>query len=294
MVRHRKKIAGLLALVFSLCLLFPFASCDAGGKEEEFSVLTWNVFLGNGDGDSFATVLEENLPDVLQMQEASPQAYTKFIQPFVSAHSEYFVSDIPLEGETLRTPILFNTEKFDYIDGGAELLTDGFKPTNTKTLSWLLLESKGCGKLLCVNFHGVKCLTKYEGYQDLTQEERDAVEEEWHLGNARQLLEKIDQVKKEYGTQIKTVISGDCNFDSTSGAYAAIVEAGYRDAEKSAEENMQDGLRTSHSLGVEKSKAGLSIDHVFSDAALYQHRIIRTREAYFASDHCPVYVTFGL
>lgn len=47
-------------------------------------------------------------------------------------------------------------------------------------------------------------------------------------------------------------------------------------------------------LGVEESKPGLTIDHVYSDAYLYSYKIIRTRDAYFGSDHCPVFAELEL
>lgn len=283
-----------LFLAMGLCFLFPLVGCSAEEKGEDFTVLTWNVYLGNGDSDCVLSLLEESSPSVIQMQEANPQAYKKFIQPFVAAHPQYFVLDTAIDGEPLRTPVLFDTDRFSFIDGGAELLEDGFKPTNTKTLGWVLLESREGKRLLCVNFHGVKCLARYEGYENYTQEERAAVEEEWHIGNARQILRKIESVRAEYGDDVKTVVTGDCNFNSSSQAYRLIVEAGYKDAEESAKKRTKDGMRTSHTLGVQKSGEGLSIDHVFSDAYMGEHRIVRTREAYYGSDHCPVFVTAKL
>ncbi len=266
------------------------AACEKKSEEPDFSILTWNVYLGNGDSGSVVALLEERMPDIIHMQEANPLAYNKFINPFIAAHPHYNVLDTHIENETLRTPILYNTDKFTVIAGGAEMLTDSYIPSKTKTLSWVYLETQNGENLLSVNFHGVKCLEKYEDYKYCTSEEREAVEEEWHVGNAVQLLANVDDAILKHGS-CKVVITGDCNFDSHSDAYKMLVEAGYKDAEISAKKNMQDGMRTSHTMGTEFSGEGLTIDHVFSDALLLTHEIIRSREAYMGSDHCPVFVT---
>lgn len=285
-----KKLLCLFTAVLCAACAVWFTACTEEEVEADFSVLTWNVYLGNGDGGSVVALLEEQMPDVIHMQEASPLAYNKFIKPFIGDNPQYGVLDTHIENETLRTPILYNTEKFTLIEGGAELLTDGFVTTKTKTLAWALLETAEGEKLLSVNFHGVKCLAKYDDYKDCTQEERDAVEEVWHIGNAEQLLDTVKNVTGCYDVS-NVVITGDCNFDNRSGAYKAITDAGYKDAETTAKLNTQDGMRTSHSMGTEFSAEGLTIDHVFSDARLLTHSIIRSREAYVGSDHCPVFVT---
>lgn len=276
----------------AICALgvFTATACQSESVEPDFSILTWNVYLGNGDGGSVVALIEDKMPDIIHMQEASPLAYSKFIAPFLEDYPNYAVLDTEIEKETLRTPILYDKDKFTVIASGAEMLTDSYVLTKTKTLAWVYLQSESGEKLLSVNFHGVKCLEKYTDYKDSTPEEREAVEEEWHKGNALQLLANIDDALLKHG-ECNVVITGDCNFDSSSGAYEMLVEAGYSDAEVSAKERTQDGKRTSHALGVEHSGAGLSIDHVFSDAYLLTHEIIRTREAYMGSDHCPVFVT---
>lgn len=285
-----KFVRRLVIMLVAAVLITSLVACEKPREQgEEFSVLTWNVYLGNGESECVLNVLDEYLPDIVQMQEASPTAYKKFVQPFLKKHPEYFIIDEPFNGETLRTPIIFNADKFGLVASGAELLTDSYTLTPTKTIGWALLESVNGNRLLALNFHGVKCLEKYEDYKDYTEAERDAIEEQWHIGNAGQLLARIAAVQEEYGAS-KVLITGDCNFNNTSGAYKRIVEAGYLDAEISAEINTQDGMRTSHFMGVEASGQGLTIDHVYSDTYLKYHKIIRTHDTYFGSDHCPVYV----
>lgn len=279
----------MAAVVAALCAV-QFAACEKEEEKADFSVLTWNVYLGNGDGGSVVALIEDKMPDIIHMQEANPLAYTKFIKPFIDDNPQYEVLDTKIENETLRTPIIYNTDKFTLKASGAEMLTDSYTVTKTKTLAWALLETKNGEKLLSVNFHGVKCLEKYDDYKDCTQEERDAVEEEWHIGNAVQLIANIDDALLRHGN-CNVVITGDCNFNNLSGAYEMLVEEGYKDAEISAKKNTQDGMRTTHSMGTEFSGEGLTIDHVFSDALLLTHEIIRSREAYMGSDHCPVFVT---
>lgn len=285
----KKPLLTVISVALALCSI-GVVGCSEPQKQPDFSVLTWNVYLGNGDGGSVTALIEERAPDIIQMQEASPLAYTKFIEPIVRDHPNYALLDTDIENETLRTPILYNTDKFTAVASGAEVLTDSYRPNKTKTLAWVYLKTADGNNLLTVNFHGVKCLEKYEDYKDFTPEERDAVEAVWHVGNVEQVLANIDDAILRYG-ECNVVITGDCNFNSASDAYSVITEAGYADAEVSAKKRTQDGMRTSHALGVVHSGQGLTIDHVFSDATLISHEIVRTREAYMGSDHCPVFVT---
>ena len=300
----------IISFLLAVCLIFgcvlSLGSCDLltpGEKEEEkddnvkepteFNILTWNIYLGNGSIDAVSNVLNDKLPDIIQLQEANPLSYTKYIIPFLKEHPEYFILDKVIGGENLRTPILFNTNKFDYVDSGAEMLTDVHEPTVMKTLGWVLLETKDGERLLCVNFHGAKCLNKYAGYENYTAEELAETEELWHQGNVTQVMSNIQKVFDAYG-ECPVVLSADCNFNSTSHAYTMLEEAGYLDAETHAKVNQQDGLKSQHKLGICQSDEGLTIDHVFYNGVMKTHEIIRTEDVYKGSDHCPVFVTAEL
>lgn len=283
----------LFCIAAALLVALPgaFSACSAQ-EGEEIGIMTWNVYLGNGDAESFAEVFDEALPDVIQMQEANPAAYAKFITPLLARHPGYYVFAPLIEGEQCRTPILFDTEKFSYADGGAELLTDCYEPSRAKTLAWLLLETAGGQQVLFLNFHGVKCLEKYEGYADKTPEERAEVEAEWHCGNAAQVLARRKEVFAQWG-ELPCILTGDCNFDETEPAYAVLTDAGMSDAEKTARDlRSKDGLRTTHALGLPAAE-GLTIDHVFGNGLVRfdTHEVIRTEAAHLASDHCPLLVS---
>ena len=292
----KKALSFLLSIFLLFGSIFSFGSCDFllnrqenEEKPTEFSILTWNIYLGNGQINSVLSVFDNKLPDIIQLQEANPLAYTKYIIPFLNNHPEYFIIDKVIGGENLRTPILFNTNKFDYVDSGAEMLTDVHEPTVMKTLGWVLLETKDGERLLCVNFHGAKCLNKYAGYENYTAEELAETEELWHQGNVTQVMYNIQKVFNMYG-ECPVVLSADCNFNSTSHAYTMLKEAGYLDAETNAKINQQDGLKSQHKLGICQSEEGLTIDHVFYNGVMKTHEIIRTEDAYKGSDHCPVFV----
>ena len=291
----------IISLFLTLCLFVSSAVClfscqwqpddsNTEEKKEQFSILTWNVYLGNGSGDEVLSVLNEKAPDIIQLQEASPVAYTKYVLPFLEEHPEYFILNKVIGDENLRTPILFNTEKFDYIDSGAEMLTDAHALTVMKTLGWVLIESKEGNRLLCVNFHGSKCLNKYAGYENYSAEELAETEELWHQGNVRQIFSTISLVFDTYG-ECPVIITGDCNFNSSSHAYKMLEEAGYLDAEAHAEANQQDGMKSQHKMGIVHSDEGLTIDHVFYNGTMNTHEIIRSESVYKGSDHCPVFVT---
>ena len=95
----------IISFLLVVCLIFgcvlSLGSCDLltpGEKEEEkddnvkepteFNILTWNIYLGNGSIDAVSNVLNDKLPDIIQLQEANPLAYTKYIIPFLNEHPE--------------------------------------------------------------------------------------------------------------------------------------------------------------------------------------------------------------
>ena len=93
-----------------------------------------------------------------------------------------------------------------------------------------------------------------------------------------------------YG-ECPVIITGDCNFNSSSHAYKMLEEAGYLDAEAHAEANQHDGMKSQHKMGIVHSDKGLTIDHVFYNGTMNTHEIIRSESVYKGSDHCPVFVT---
>ena len=294
-----KKLKFFSALLAVLSVVFPLSACNSEQEESttDFRIMTWNIYLGRGEAKDMLDVITEVRPDVLHLQEAKG-AYDSVIQPLIAQIDEYVLLNDEVGGFQCSTPVIYNSSKVNIIANGTEYLNDAFTTTpgnsNTKSLGWAVFELKDSGKTwIDVNFHGAVCAQKYYE-EEKTVEWLDRQGDEWRQGNVRQILDKIAELKKDYGVS-SAIITGDCNFNSESGAYKLFIEAGYHEAEKTAASRTDDGIRTTHGLG-EGSAAGLTIDHIFGDVSVefITHKIIRTETALTASDHNPVWADLRL
>lgn len=278
--------------------LFSSNSNKLTADDVEFSLMSWNIYLGKGDPKAVVRTIKDAAPDIINFQEAKG-SYDKFIEPLLQEETQYvLVNDtVPGGAPVCSTPILFDQNKFNYIDSGAEMLKDAYYPgVDTKSLSYVVLEDKDTEKMFFViNFHGAILKTSYEGYEHYSDEEITNLVNEYRKGNVQQILDKFDELKELYG-DCPSIFSGDCNFDSESIAYELASDSGFEDAEVSALfEKNNDGLQTRHTLGGKPEK-GLTIDHVFADSKVefINHYIIRNDVSYAASDHDAVLVDIYL
>ena len=84
------------------------------------------------------------------------------------------------------TPIIFNSSRFNLLESGTEMLVDAYPSVTTKSLSWAVFEEKESEKILIdLNFHGAVCTANYDGYEDYTDEERQAIAAKWREGNTK-------------------------------------------------------------------------------------------------------------
>jgi len=306
-------ITGLLCVflltVFSCAMLQSSDEKDNSSGDESSSVfdintlteddatlkiMTWNIYLGYGDGSAATAVVESYDPDIVQFQEAKG-FYETFIDEFLLSHKEYSILNTEIsEGLVSSTPILYKNQKFDVLDSGIVFLTDAYQANNSKTMSWAVFEEKASGKVFFdFDFHGAICKPSYDGYSHLSSQQANELAYEWRRKNVLQILVKREALSEVFG-DAPTLITGDCNFNSSSTAYAELMDAGYDDAEVTAIlSRTEDGLRTTHALGENNAQAGLTIDHVFGNGSVYflTHYIDRGSSAVMASDHYPVIVT---
>lgn len=270
----------------------PEESSSAAIEPPTYQVMSWNVYLGKGDMGKMADVMEENRPDIINLQECTDPC-KRMLQDVLNRVEEYVLVCDKIGNMTCATPIIFDSSKFDYIDSGTEMLEDIYEGVKTKSLSYLVLEEKETGNgLIHLNFHGAVCTPNYDGYEQYTSEECSSIAMTWKEGNVLQLMNKAQELKKQYG-DYPVEFSGDCNFDENSTPYQNVISSGYFDAEKVAtEERTQDGLKSNHPLAGE-CKEGKTIDHIFADKKLtfLKHHIERGHDALVASDHCPVLAT---
>ncbi len=266
------------------------ASSSGEASVPSFRLMSWNVFLGRGNLDYLQEVVSDYSPDILHFQECTVPC-NAMKKGILESHPDYVLVDDTVSGGMLcATPVIFDSSKFNLIDSGTEMLNDAYPGVTTKSLAWAVFEEKESEELLIdLNFHGAVCTANYDGYDSYTDEERQEIAANWRRGNISQLLAKASELHLEYGP-CGICFSGDCNFDSSSLAYADVAEAGYFDAEVFAiQYRCQDGLKSSHTLSQAPSE-GKTIDHIFADSNLtiQTHAIERGAKALKASDHCPV------
>ena len=295
-----KRLKLFSALLAFFTAAFPLSACNSGAEESaaaDFRIMTWNIYLGKGEGEDAVDVICDVRPDVLHLQEAKG-AYESVIQPLISQVGEYVLLNDEVGGFQCSTPVIYNSDKINIIANGTEYLKDVFdntpKLSNTKSIGWAVFELKDSGKTwIDINFHGAVCAQKYYE-EEKTDGWLEWQGDEWRKGNVRQILDKIAEIKDAYGAS-STIVTGDCNFNSESGAYKLFTEAGFHEAEKTAASRTNDGLRTTHGLG-EASAKGLTIDHIFGNGSVefLVHSIIRTETALTASDHNPVWADLKL
>lgn len=266
-------------------------------SEATYRIMTYN--LGclvsedvNGEVECI-DIIERFMPDIMGLQECKANVHKKVLSALPDFYA--FTNEYHANGKTLNyTPIIYNTNVFKCLKSDLVWLRGRYTGTNTKSLNWAIFEDNNGKRFALINFHGAVCSNKYDGFEDYASEQLVATADAWKLDNVAQTLEIINEIVNEFG-DIAIMISGDHNFNSNSEPYKNIISAGFFDAEHSSRVASTTGYATSFAYGT-KAGNGLSIDHVFGNKSVdfVLHRIIRTKDVWKASDHCPIYVDFNL
>lgn len=189
------------------------------------------------------------------------------------------------------TPILYLKDKYTLVDEGVEWLRSRYEKTNTKSLSWAVLEVKDSGKrFIAVNMHGAFWSTNYDLPGGETQSSMSVKVLHWRVDNVNQMLERIDKLKVKSG-DLPVVATGDFNSDASTDAYKTAVSGGLLSSQDTAAVSATNGVRSHHAVGSAPA-SGANIDHVFYNEAGFESLkfVIGTREDDLkAADHCPVY-----
>ena len=241
----------------------------------DLRIMTFNLLGGLENPNVRHPNIQETIltymPDVIGLQEANNGHYPNVIRHL----TDYAV--VETEMPTNCTPILYLKDKYTQVAGGCEFLRMRNTDTGTKSIAWVVLRINDTGKLFCViNLHG-------------------ALQADWRVDNVRQMLDRMERVKREYG-DIPVLFTGDFNFKNTEAAYQATLDAGLTEAEVSAEIRME-GSATWHTVGFAPGE-GLSIDHIFyhpDDVLALRHHIAKGEGFEIdASDHCAVWADVRL
>ena len=270
----------------------------------EMRIMTFNIAGDSkeyaGRKDKIVQVILDYLPDVVGFQEAKAINHKDILRG--EELSEYYETNKKTHDPNSPvnyTPILYLKSKYNQLEGGVEWNNSRYTGTNTKSLSWTVLERISDGKrFMVINIHGSLWSTDYklpEGETHDTMNAKAAVE--WKEDNMRQMLAKIDEMRAKYG-DIAVLTTGDYNYNNTHSAYQIMKSSGLG----SAQEYAVNGATTSHgsyhnTVGEMPAEGGLSIDHIFytpEHVTVLKHVIGYREIDVQASDHCPVYVDVKL
>lgn len=267
----------------------------------ELRIMTFNIAGEskeyNARRDHITAAIMDYLPDVVGFQEANKANHSQILR--ASTIAEYYEMNQVTHGNSSTvnyTPILYLKSKYKQIDGGVEWLESRYTGTNTKSLSWTVLERISDGKqFIVVNMHGALWQDSYTLPAGETHDSMKAkASKEWKDDNAQQMIDKIAELQSKYGN-IPAFTTGDYNFNSNHSAYRVMKSTGLRSAQDEAPSAVK-GASYHSTVGAQPDAGGLAIDHIFytpDTAAPIEHYIGKRESDLAASDHCPVYTDFA-
>lgn len=266
-------------------------------KESQYRIMTWNLgcmVSAESKGEvECLDILLRYLPDVIGLQECNADVHNKVLKNLPSFYE--FANRTHNGSSTLNyTPIIYNKDLFKLVKSDIVWLRGRYTGTNTKSLSWAVLEDGSGERFALINYHGAVCSNSYKGFENYTSEELSQQALVWKLDNVVQVIEIKNSIVAEFGN-IPIMVSGDNNFNSSSQPYANLTSDGFTDAEITARVSRMTGYKTSYSYGSVPGD-GLSIDHIFglNGVDFVVHSIVRGDDVWKASDHSPVYVDFNV
>lgn len=153
------------------------------------------------------------------MQEAPKTVHSQIIDKISDVYAE---AQKWHEGGTIvnYTPILYRKDKYKVIEAGVVFLRSRYTETNTKSMSWAVLETIETGeRFIVTNLHGALIMATYN-IPGSNSVEGAA----WRVDNVAQMLEKLDELKAKYG-DLPTLSTGDYNFNADAQAYKDALRA---------------------------------------------------------------------
>lgn len=258
--------------------------------EADVRIMSSNILFDATLGDRvplIAAFYMKHYPDIIGMQEVNStgQKVLSLVSDFYASTSTAFS-----DGKICCTPILYRKDKYNLVESGCQLYDS--RATDTKSMSWVVLENKETGKKIALcNTHSSLILASYN------MTETNGVEgEQWRTDNVRQLLEKTAEIRAKYG-DIPVFITGDFNANQNSTSIKTMTQT-LANSATIAVVSKTTGIASFHNNPGEYPKVGgLPIDFVFVTddvAEVRVHCIPNDAEAVAISDHCPVYVDVKL
>ncbi len=269
----------------------------------EIRVMTFNI-LGSSDGyddgrkEKIMQTILDYLPDVVGFQESNKTNLSTLhssatIKKYYSINKNYHSN-----GSTANyTPILYLKSKYKQVEGGVEWNNSRYTGTNTKSMSWTVLERLSDGQqFIVVNIHGSLWSTNYKLPEGETHSSMSSkAGYEWKLDNAAQILAKVAELQDKYG-KLPVFTTGDYNFNRTHAAYTKMQSTGLVSAQDTAKSATTSHASYHNDVGTHPKAGGLAIDHIFyspESLEAVKHVICMRELDINASDHCPVYTDFA-
>lgn len=255
-----------------------------GAHVDEYPIRTRNLMQ--------AELHLEYLPDVIGLQESadSVASYHTFIKK--NGYAEVSVKVTNSNGVNY-TPLLYLKDKFDIVDKGYYLYSDG-AGDKSKSVTWAVFKDKASGDVFAVGSTHF-----YWTSDDLGKSAR--------LKDAEQLAELAKEISAKYNCPF--IVGGDYNCNISSDPIKKLYGGGFENLQKISPDTMDitthhayapyDGDLELYLVPVIPTKAYSSaIDHAFvynkSTMTPKMFRVILHDYTLLSSDHCPVMVDFDI
>lgn len=238
----------------------------------------------------------EYLPDVIGLQECNASGQSLVVKGL----SDFYNTAVLVQDDSdvnPYTPILYRKDKYTVVDSGSYFFDSRYKDTNTKSLTWVVLEDIKTGKRIgVINAHYSLVAGSYlvSNGGSLPDGYSDAVEGvQWRNDNSRQMIERAQLIKEKYGADTPVFLMGDLNSDKNQVAIQMLDEV-FDDTMNIATVSSSNSVGSCHYFfGVAAPEGALPIDHIFTDPSVvtvYTHEILTDKSALDISDHSPVVV----
>lgn len=272
-------------------------------KNADFRVMSYNLAGTTKEYSTRKAYIAESilyyLPDVIGFQECNATVHKDILSG--SLISKYYAINARQHsnGSTYNyTPILYLKAKYNNVESGVTFLRSRYTGTNTKSISWAVLERKSDGqRFIVVNMHGSLWSTDYKLPAGETHDTMKAkAASEWKIDNAQEMVDKIAELQEKYGA-IPAFTTGDYNFNMNHEAYKVTMQSTGLASSRDVAKTSDSGGSYHGEVGEKPPASGLPIDHIFFFPNLtdvFCYKIGTTQTDLNSTDHCPVYADFKL
>ncbi len=260
-------------------------------KKTELRIMSHNIWCGKVFNRDLhmRDVYMRYLPDVLGLQEMTPNLYDSRIVELLSEEYEWLTHK-EAEGYTDNTPLLIRKGMFDVLEHGWHLYR-GLNNHESKSLAWAVLRRKSDG----VTFGAISTHFWWQKGPESDLARVDDVD---------QMVAFVNYMKVKYN--IPVIAMGDWNCRIGSAAYRRAYEWGGLDTRLCAKDFCDRG-NSHHPYAVYNEATGEyengpkpvgtllnAIDHMFiynpEGFDVKEYHVVTDQDALDVSDHCPVYI----